>query len=186
MTFLRYFLISITATVFAVSGVFGQQQQQLPREPQQQQQQLQQQPQQQPQAHQDVPSPDEISDDELKNFVEASQKIDPIQQNASKEIEAIVEGEDMELHRFQQLMAANQNPELAAHVQIEQEEMQQIQNMQPEIANVQENLKADMIQAVIDCGLSIERFQEIYLSLQQHPELVERLEELLAVDVNSR
>ena len=148
-------------------------------EVQQQQPEAQQQPPHSPGQHKTV-SPDEISDSELKKFINASGEIEPIQKEASNKIENIVKEEDMDINRFQQILAAGQNPEIANRMEIEEEEIRKVENMRPGITEVHEEARLEMIETITECGLTIERFEDIYISLRQHPELVQRLENLLS------
>ncbi len=133
---------------------------------------------QQQQQQQQVVSPEQIKDSELVQFADASGKMESIQQEAVKEIKDIVEKKKMNFERFQQIMAALQNPQLASEVDIKDSEKDQLDEIQPEVETVQKNTQQKMIKAITDCGLTIDRYQSILLSLKQNPGLVERLEKL--------
>lgn len=145
-----------------------------------QQMQPQQQPQQQMQPQQpEAPSPDEISDDELLTFAETSDAIRPIQEEAQMEMRGVIEEEGISIQRFQQLMMAMQNPQMADQVEMSADEEQSIQEMEPKLVEI-ESAAADEISSEIENqGLDVNRYQAIYMSLQQHPELMERLQAMM-------
>lgn len=132
---------------------------------------------QQPQAP-DVPSPDEISDDELLTFVDASDAIQPIQQSAQQDMQEVVEDEGMEWQRFQQIMMSMQNPQAAGQMDLSEEEEESIQNVQPKLQEIQIEATDEIRSEISNQGIEVERYQAIFMSLQQNPELMERLEEL--------
>ncbi|MEX0639156.1 MAG: DUF4168 domain-containing protein [Balneolaceae bacterium] len=135
--------------------------------------------QQQQQQQPDIPAPDEISDDELAMFLDASDSIRPIQEEAEVEMEHVVEDEGMDFNRFQELMMGLQNPEMADQLDISSEEEEKIQVMQPKLMEIQMETEEKMVESIEEKGLNVQRYQSIFFSLQQHPELMERLETLI-------
>jgi len=136
---------------------------------------------QQPQQPQqpDVPAPDEISDEELVRFAETSDNIQPIQQQAQGDIQQVVEDEGMEFDRFRQVMMAMQNPQMADQMDVSSEEEETIQAVQPKLMEIQMEAEQEIVSEIEDSELDVERYQAIFYSLQQHPELMERLESLM-------
>lgn len=130
----------------------------------------------------DVPAPDEISDDELVRFAETSDNIQPIQQEAQGEIEQVVEEEGMEFDRFRQVMMAMQNPQVADEMDVSSEEEEAIQAVQPKLMEIQMEAEEQIVSEIENSGLNVERYQAIFYSLQQNPELMERLEGLMDND----
>lgn len=133
---------------------------------------------QQPQMP-DVPSPDEISDDELLTFVNASDAIQPIQQSAQQDMQEVIEDEGMQWERFQQIMMSMQNPQTAGQMDISEEEEQTIQEVQPKLQEIEVEATDEIRSEITNQGIEVERYQAIFMSLQQNPELMERLEELM-------
>ncbi|MEX0769628.1 MAG: DUF4168 domain-containing protein [Balneolaceae bacterium] len=134
---------------------------------------------QQPQQQPDVPSPDEISDEELIRFAETSDNIQPIQQKAQGEIEQVVEEEGMSFDRFRQVMMAMQNPQMQDQMDISSDEEETIQAVQPKLMEIQMEAEKEIVSEIENRGLNVERYQAIFYSLQQHSELMERLEGLM-------
>lgn len=134
--------------------------------------------QQQPQMP-DVPSPNDISDEELVMFVDASDAIQPIQENAQNEMQEVIEDEGMQWERFQQIMMSMQNPQMSGQMDISDEEEQTIQNVQPKLQEIQMEATNEISSEIANQGIEVERYRAIFMSLQQHPELMERLEALI-------
>ncbi|MEX0593643.1 MAG: DUF4168 domain-containing protein [Balneolaceae bacterium] len=136
------------------------------------------QPQQQPQQPQ-APAPDEISDDELLTFVATSDAIRPIQEEAQMDMRGVIEEEGISIQRFQQLMMAMQNPQMADQVEMSAEEEQSIQEMEPKLVEIETAASEEITSEIANQGLDVDRYQAIYMSLQQHPELMERLQAMM-------
>jgi len=150
------------ATLFAASTVFsqgqmGQGQQQMP----------------------DVPTSDDVSEEELEQFVTTISEIEPIQIELQTDVQKIVQEEDITMERFQQLMMAMQNPQMAQDVEISDEERESIEKLQPELNALQMKAEEKVVQKIEDNGLEVERYQAIMMGAQQDQELMTRLQEAL-------
>jgi len=165
MKCLNYLFAGLFAILLSAGPLFAQQ---VP----------QQQPTQQP-AQPQAPAPEEISDDELLTFLEASDAIRPIQEEAHAEIQQTIEDEGITLERFQQLMMAMQNPQMADQVDISADEEQAIREVQPKLMEIEVAASEEIQSEIANKGIEVERYQAIFMSLQQHPELMERLEEMM-------
>lgn len=168
MKFLNSIVAGIVLVLVGAGLVFAQVEQQ-PQQPQQ------------PQMP-EVPAPDEISDEELVTFLEASDAIQPIQEKAQEDMQKIIEDEGMEFQRFQQIMMAMQNPQMADQMDVSADEEESIQAMQPKLMEIETEATDEITTEIADKGLQVERYQAIFMSLQQHPELMERLEGLMDED----
>lgn len=155
--------IATVALLFGVSAAFAQ---------------VQQDQQQQPQMP-DVPTSADVSDEEIDRLVTSIFELEPIQIKLQEEIEKAVEEEDFSFERFQQLMMAMQNPQMADQVDISDDEMQKIQELQPKLMEIQGEAEQEMIAVIEDNGLTAERYQGILMGAQQDPELLTRVESLI-------
>lgn len=156
----------LVAATFAISSAFAQgmgqgqgqgQQQQMP----------------------DVPTSDDVSEDELTQFVTTISEIEPIQVELQSDVEELVQEHDISMERFQQLMMAMQNPQMADQVEISDEEREQIESIQPDLTDLQMKAEESMIEKIEDNGLDVERYQAIMMGAQQDQELMTRLQEAL-------
>jgi hypothetical protein len=162
MTFLKSIATGLTVVLVCAGLAVAQGQQQQP----------------QPQMP-EVPAPEEISDDELIAFVDASDAIQPIQQGAQAEMQEAVEDEGIAWERFQQIMMSMQNPQMAGQLDVSDEEQVAIQAVQPKLEEIEIEAYDEITSEIANQGIDVERYQAIFMSLQQHPELMERLEGLM-------
>jgi len=151
-------LLLIGAT-FAVSSAFaqGMGQQQMP----------------------DLPTSEDVSEEELNKFITTISDIEPIQVQLNSDIQQVIEEKDISIQRFQQLMQAMQNPQAAQQVEMTDEERQQIQEIQPELSDLQMKAQEQMVQKIEDNGMDIQRYQAIMMGAQQDQELMTRLQTAL-------
>ncbi|MFO7845755.1 MAG: DUF4168 domain-containing protein [Balneolaceae bacterium] len=163
MKILKIASLILVAATFAISSAFaqgmgqGQGQQQMP----------------------DVPTSDDVSEEELEQFVTTISEIEPIQVELQSDVEELVEEHDISMERFQQLMMAMQNPQMADQVEISDEEREQIENIQPDLNDLQMKAEESMVEKIEDNGLNVERYQAIMMGAQQDQELMTRLQEAL-------
>lgn len=127
----------------------------------------------------DVPTSDDVSDNELSQFVTTITEIEPIQIELQTDVEKLVEEEDISFERFQQLMMAMQNPQMAQQVEISEEEQQSIERIQPKLSELQLQAEEEIVEKIEDNGLTVERYQAIMMGAQQDQELMTRLQQAL-------
>ncbi len=127
----------------------------------------------------DVPTSDDVSDEELQQFVSTISDIEPIQMELQSDVQELVGEHDISMERFQQLMMAMQNPQMADQVEISDEERSKIEEIQPELSELQMSAEEDMVKKIEDNGMDVERYQAIMMGAQQDQELMARLQQEL-------
>jgi ribosome-binding ATPase YchF (GTP1/OBG family) len=127
----------------------------------------------------DLPTSDDVSAEELDNFIATISDIEPIQVQLQSGVQQLVQENDLSIERFQQLMMAIQNPQAAQQVEMTDKERQQIQNMQPEISDLQMKAQEQMVEKIESNGMNIQRYQAIMMGAQQDQELMTRLQSAL-------
>lgn len=150
----------LIAVLFTTGSLIAQVQQQAPEMP-------------------DLPTSSEVSDEEITQIVSTIIELEPIQLKAQTQIEEALEAEDLTIERFQQMMMAMQNPQMADEVDVTEEEMSKMQTLQPTLIDIQGEADREMVAAIEDNGLTMERYRSIVMGAQQDPELMERIEALL-------
>lgn len=135
--------------------------------------------QQQQQQMPDTPTSDDVSDEELQQFVTTISDIEPIQMELQSDVEELVGEHDISMERFQQLMMAMQNPQMADQVEISDEEQSKIEDIQPQLNELQMSAEEEMVEKIEDNGMNVERYQAIMMGAQQDQELMTRLQEEL-------
>lgn len=146
------FAVAFAGTAFA-QGQMGPGQQQMP----------------------DVPTSEDVTDQEVQQFATALLDIEPLQMELQAEMEEIIVEGGIDLERFQQLMMAMQNPQLAEQVNMTTEEQETIQELQPKLVQVQMDAESGIVEKIEESGLDIERYQVLQMGAEQDPELLERL-----------
>jgi hypothetical protein len=151
-------LLSLFALLFLVAGPAWAQQQQ----------------QQMPQPV----DPSEISDDELKSFVATSQDIQKLRMESNKKVKKKVEAKGMKFQRFRKIMMSKQNPKMADQVEVTSDEEETIQSLQSDLMKIQQQTRQQMMQKIQDGDLSMQRFQQIAMTMRQNPDLMKRVQEM--------
>lgn len=131
--------------------------------------------QQQPQMP-DLPTSSDVSDDEITQLVTTINELEPIQVETEEKIGEVLEEEGLSMERFQQMMMAMQNPQMADQLDISEEEMGIVQKIQPDLMEIQGEAEQQMNAKIEENGLTMERYRMIVMGAQQDPELMERLQ----------
>lgn len=157
---MRYTFIVFLGAIFSTATVFAQQQQQqMPPQP-------------------EPLSPEEVTDEHLEKVSNVTQAGQGIQEEAEEKMKSVVEEVGMEYERFQQIMMAQQNPQLADQIEVSGEEEQSLQQIQPELMQINQEAQQKYMTKIEEEGLSIQEFQQIAQAIQTHPEVAERFEEI--------
>ncbi|MGM0587049.1 MAG: DUF4168 domain-containing protein [Bacteroidota bacterium] len=122
--------------------------------------------------------PDEISDQELQTFVNTSNDIRQLQQESNQKVKKKVEAEGMAFDRFQKIMMSKQNPQQAGEVEVSSEEEKTIENLQSDLMQIQQQTRQGMMEKIQDSDLSMQRFQQIAMTIRQNPDLMQRAQKL--------
>lgn len=160
MKLLKSLSVALVTILFGAGALFAQVQQQAPQMP-------------------DFPTSADVSDDEIEQLVNAIIELGPVQEKTQERIAEAVEAENLSFDRFQQLMMAMQNPQMADQVDISDEEMATLQTIQPKLMEIQGKAETEMISKIEENGLTAQRYQQIIMGAQQDPELLARVETVL-------
>ncbi len=153
---MRSTLVIMMGVILSTGTIFAQQQQMPP----------------QPQPL----SPDEVTDAQLEMVLNVSQSVQGMQQEADTKMREVIAEQDMEYSRFQQIMMAQQNPQMAGQLNLTEEEKTTIQEVQPELQKITQEIQQGYMTAIQDEGLTPQKFQQIAQAIQAHPEVAERFE----------
>ncbi|MDX1670770.1 MAG: DUF4168 domain-containing protein [Balneolaceae bacterium] len=122
--------------------------------------------------------PDSVSQQELQSMVQITDSIQVISQKVQDDIRNLVQDEGMEFERFQKIMMSKQNPQMAQNVEATPEEEKLLQELQPKIMSMSQEVQMKSMQIVQNSDLSMQRFQQIFRTLQANPELAKRFQAL--------
>lgn len=127
----------------------------------------------------DLSEPIEVSDGELRQFVSALQDVEAVQQVVQSEMIATLDDIGISVERFNELYQAQHDPSFELPAPAAQEEQDLFATAERELQGIQQEGQAEMLAAVEEGGLDIERFNQIYVALSQDPDLQQRIQQLL-------
>lgn len=160
MKLFKITLVALVTLLLAAGITVAQVQQQAPPPPQQP----------------ELPTSADVSDDEILLLVSTINDLQPIEEKAQEKIEDALEEEGITLQRFQEMMMAMQNPQMADEANVTDEEMEKLQTLQPALMQIQGEAEQEMIAKIEDNGFTLERYQGIIMGAQQDPDLMARLQ----------
>ncbi len=123
----------------------------------------------QPQQQQKV----EVSDGELEKFANAFQGIRMITQQAQQEMMTVVQQSGMNVEKFNKIQQASMNPETT--VEATAEEKAKHKEIAAELEDMQMGYQEQMQEVIEEQDLTLQRYEQIAMGLQNDPELQERL-----------
>jgi predicted ribosome quality control (RQC) complex YloA/Tae2 family protein len=117
----------------------------------------------------------DVSENELEQFAQAFKEIQVIDYQVQMEMLNTVQEEGIDVDRFNEFLAAQQNP--AQPFNASEEELQQFISAYQEIEEIQQQALQQMQNSIEEHELTLERYQEIAMTIQANPELLEKLQE---------
>ena len=119
----------------------------------------------------------EVSDAELESFVAALQDVQEIRQDMAEETQQAVGESPLEQKRFEEIYGARQSGGQQGAGTTEAED-RQFEELMSEIQKIQQQSNEEMVQALEEEDLSVQRFNQIAQAIQQNPELQQEFREL--------
>lgn len=135
------------------------------------------QPSTQPPAQQ--PAQTQVSEKELKQFASAVKKLQPIQENAQNQIVQAIQQEELSEKRFGEIYQSRRNPQAQPTAKITPDENKKFDQANAKIEKIEQSTQGQMEQAVKGEGLDIQRFNQIFLTLRQNPDLLQKVREMI-------
>ena len=118
----------------------------------------------------------EYTDDELLVFINAAQKIMPLQQESQMKMIEKIEEEDLTVEKFNEILESFSNGENGG---VQQPEMESFNSAMEGIQNIQAEYEGLMAEFIVDEGMSAAKYEEIVSNYQRDPELQMRINILL-------
>ncbi len=118
-----------------------------------------------------------VSDTELESFATALQDVQEIRQGMAEETQQAVGESPLEQQRFEEIYGARQGGG-QQDAGTTDAENRQFEELMSQIQQIQQQSNEEMVQAVEDEGLSVQRFNEIAQAIQQNPELQQEFREM--------
>lgn len=120
---------------------------------------------------------DKVSDKEVKKFASAVKEVQVINQESQESMMKAVEDSELDIQRFNEIYGAMQDPN--TELEASDEEMEKFNKANTEIANIQTEAQQKMEKKILDQDLTVERYQEINMKVQNDPELMQKIQKLL-------
>ena len=119
----------------------------------------------------------EVSDSELTEFAEIFQKMRMMNQQMQKEMTSVVENENFELQRFNEIHQAKMDPN--KDIETTQEEDKKYEAVVAELEVMQPEFQKQMQEVIAESDLSMQRYQELAMALRSDAALQQRLQKMM-------
>jgi hypothetical protein len=133
-------------------------------------------------AQDTVPQPstsfrEDFSDEELKSFVTANEKVMAIQMEGEQKMIKAIENEGLTLDRFNQILEQQRDPQPGAETS--PEELASFNNAAQQILQENARIEKEMATSIQELGLDVETYKQIMLAYQQSPTVQSRVNEMV-------
>lgn len=119
----------------------------------------------------------EVSDKDLALFVEIYKKVQQENEKMQQEMMTMVEEGGMTVERFNEVYQAQMQPEAAQD--ISEKEQEQMTEIMSEIQTSQVAFQEKVAEIIEDNGMSVEKYEAVFMELQQNQELQVKFGELM-------
>lgn len=118
----------------------------------------------------------EVSDDELELFLEASFSAQEIQTESQQQMVEIVDDEGLDVETYNEIMRSEQTGESA---DVSSDDKEKFENASEQIREIEQDMEAEITEAIEEEGMEMSRFQEINMGIRQDPELQQRVQQMI-------
>ena len=119
---------------------------------------------------------EDVTDEELTQFVSAMEHMQVINQSAQQEMVGALQQGGMEVERFSEIMQSQQDPNQPANATTE--EMEKYAAVNQSLEKIQISAQQEMEEKIVEAGLTLDRYQEIGATIQSSPELQQKLQSM--------
>lgn len=119
----------------------------------------------------------DVKDAELEKYAEVFQQMRMVQQEAQKEMIQVVENENIELKRFNEIHQASMNPN--AEVETTPEEDKKYKAVVAELQTLQPKFQKEMEEVIANSDMTMERYQQLAMALRTDTDLQQRLQKIM-------
>ncbi len=113
----------------------------------------------------------DVSDEELKKFVEISKEIRPIQMEGQKKMRSNIEESELGMKRYQEISRAKRS---GKDQNVTDKEQKQMDNIRKQNREVQEQNREKIKEKVKAKGMEWERFMKVSRAIQNDPQLKQK------------
>lgn len=123
----------------------------------------------------------DVSDEELDLFLDAANKAQEIQMGFQQQMISIVEDEGIEVETYIQIAEGLQMGQSEEEIDVSQDDMEKFQRASSTIEEVGQEMDQQLEGAIEEEGMSMDRFREINMAIQQSPDLQQRIQEKMGM-----
>lgn len=129
-------------------------------------------------AQDTVPQPstairEDFSDDELKSFVKANERVMSIQMEAEQNMIKAIEAEGLTVDRFHEILEEQRDPQRGTETSAN--ELKSFNNAAKVILEENAKVEKEMTTSIEEEGIDIETYKQIMLAYQQNPAIQSRV-----------
>lgn len=123
----------------------------------------------------------DVSDEELQAFFDAAMIAQGIQGEYQQDMEGILEDEGLAMETYSQIYQAIQMGQDPDEAGISSEDMESYENADRRLDELGQQMENEIDNALAEEGveMTIERFEEINMAIEQSPELQQRLQQMM-------
>jgi hypothetical protein len=122
---------------------------------------------------------EDFSDDELKSFVKANEKVMAIQMETEQKMIAAIEDEGLTVDRFNEILEQQRDPSRGGN-ETSANELNSFNNAAQVILQENEKIEKAMATKIEEEGIDVVTYKQIMTAYQQRPEIQGRVNELLS------
>ncbi|WKK77353.2 DUF4168 domain-containing protein [Marivirga salinae] len=123
----------------------------------------------------------DYSDDEIETFVEANLDVTKVQQESQKKVMGIIEENDMNLERFNEIVAIQQGQ---SDEEVEPKELEKFNAAAQEVMAHNQKTQSKMVAALKNHDISEEKYQNIMMAYQQDEEFRKKVDSIVQAKAN--
>lgn len=120
---------------------------------------------------------EDFSDDELKSFVKANEKVMAIQLDGEQKMISAIEEEGLTVNRFHEILEQQRDPQKGGETS--PDELKSFNNAAQVILEENAKIEEEMTSTLEEEGIDVETYQQIMLAYQQSPAVQERVNKLV-------
>jgi hypothetical protein len=134
---------------------------------------------QEPAAPPSVQMREDFSDDELKSFVKANEKVMTIQMEGEQKMIEAIEDEGLTVNRFHEILEQQRDPQRGSETATSAEELKSFNNAAQVILEENAKLEEQMTTSIHEEGIDVETYQQIMVAYQQIPSIQNRVNKMV-------
>ncbi len=129
-----------------------------------------------PPEQQEIP---EVTDQELRVFIDASLKAQQIQTEAQMEMISIVEDEGLDVATYNRILEGMRMEQSAEEMDVTDSQLEKFSAASDQIEEIEEKMEERLITAIEDEGMKLERYQMVFTAIQMNPELQQKMQQMV-------